>query len=379
MPSMFSTYLLGPIHLRNRVVMAPMTRVRSPSNVANEMVATYYKQRASAGLIVTEGLHISQEARGQPFTPAIYTDEQVDGLRAVCRAIHEEGGTVFAQLWHVGRQSHVSLQPQGQAPISSVARRCDMPIWVSDDNGKLGQLPASEPRPASEQDIDRLISDFSRAAERAMEAGFDGVEIHGANGYLFEQFINGELNNRTDSYGGSIENRLRLVMRTLDAVSAKIGGDRTGLRVSPFGRFGDMKEFPDEEETWLTLAAKLSSLQLAYVHVSDQQTWGVGTPDISREFLGRFRGAYSGTLILAGGLLKSNGQEVLDSKLADLIGIGKPFISNPDLVRRLENDWPLTPHDRATFYAQGPEGYIDFPTWNEQAQASGLPRSGMGI
>lgn len=366
MPSLFSAYELGSTHLRNRIVMAPMTRVRAPDNVANEMVVEYYRQRAGAGLIVTEGLHISQEARGQPFTPAIYTSEQVEGLRKVCEAVHAEGGSIFAQLWHVGRQSHVSLQPGHLPPVSSVARRCDMMIWVSDESGKLGQAPASEPRALTSTDINRLVEDFSDAAANAIAAGFDGVEIHGANGYLFEQFVNGELNNRSDAYGGSIENRLRLIKETLTSVSRRVGSKRTGLRISPFGRYGDMKPFHDERETWLALAESLSEFDLAYVHISDQQTWGVGTPDISREFLGQFRRAYKGSLILAGGLLKENGQEVLDSGLADLIAIGKPFISNPDLVDRLKNDWPLTPHDRATFYAQGPEGYIDFPTWNEQ-------------
>jgi len=363
MPSIFSSYPLGSITLRNRIVMAPMTRARNVDLTPNEDTALYYRQRAGAGLIISEGLPISQESRGAVFIPGIYTHAQVKGWQAVTRAVHEEGGVIFAQIWHVGRASHTSYQIGGQAPISSVDTQANAQTFALGDDGKPTFVPQSKPRALGADEMPRLVNDYVTAALNAMDAGFDGVEIHGANGYLLEQFINGGLNTRTDAYGGSIEKRLRLPLEIVDGVCAAIGSKRTGIRMSPFGRFNDMPAFEGEADTWLTFARKLSERKLAYVHVSDQAT--LGAEAIPDGFVDRFRHTYDGTLILAGGLEHESGQAALDAGRADLIAIGRPFISNPDLVERFRNGWPLSPSNRATYYGGGAEGYIDYPFYSE--------------
>jgi N-ethylmaleimide reductase len=365
MPSLFDPYNLGPIHLANRIVMAPMTRsrARNPALAPDADTARYYAQRAGAGLIVTEGAPISVEGRGWAFTPGIHTPEQIAGWRSVADAVHAKNGVIFAQIWHVGRANHVSLQPNRQAPVSSVDSQAQGAVSFSyDEAGNPAFLPQSKARALETYEIQRVTDDFVRAAQNARIAGLDGVELHAANGYLFEQFINGALNNREDRYGGaSIENRLRFTLETVDAVTAAIGGERTGIRLSPFGRYNDMHPFEGEDETWLALAAELSKRPLAYVHLSDQQT--LGAQAIPDGFIDKFRRAYSGTLMVAGGYTGKSGQAVLDAGRADLIAIGRPFISNPDLVERLRNGWPLTEPDRATFYHGGHHGYIDYPAW----------------
>jgi 2,4-dienoyl-CoA reductase-like NADH-dependent reductase (Old Yellow Enzyme family) len=364
MPSLFDPYDLGPIRLANRIVMAPMTRsrVRNAALAPDSNVALYYAQRAGAGLIVTEGVPISVEGRGWAFTPGIYTPEQIAGWRGVTDAVHAKGGVIFAQIWHNGRASHVSHQKDRRAPVSSVDTQAHGVVsFAFDDSGEPAFLPQSKPRALKIDEISRLTNDFVQAARNAMAAGFDGIELHAANGYVFEQFINGALNTRDDRYGGApVENRLRFTLETVDAVTAAIGGERTGIRLSPFGRYNDMHPFEGEAETWLTLAAELSNRALAYVHISDQTT--LGERGIAEAFLDQFRQTYSGTLIVAGGYVGANGQAALDAGRADQIAIGRPFISNPDLVERLRNGWPLTEPDRATFYQGGDRGYIDYPT-----------------
>jgi N-ethylmaleimide reductase len=363
MSSLFDPYHLGPIQLRNRAVMAPMTRsrVRNAALAPDADVALYYAQRAGAGLIVTEGVPVSLQGYGWAFTPGLFTAEQIAGWRGVADAVHSENGVIFAQLWHVGRASHVSLQEGGQAPVSSVDTQGHGVVsFAYDEAGNPDFLPQSKPRPLHLNEIARVSDDFVQAARNARAAGLDGVELHAANGYLFEQFINGTLNSRDDRYGGpSIENRLRFTLETVDAVAAAIGRERTGIRLSPFGRYNDMPPFNGELETSLTLAAELTKRDLAYVHISDQAT--LGAQAIPGGIIDKFRRAYSGTLILAGGYLLDSGQAALDAGLADLIAIGRPFISNPDLVERLRNGWPLVVPDRSTFYHGGRKGYIDYP------------------
>jgi N-ethylmaleimide reductase len=363
MPSLFEPYALGPIHLANRIVMAPMTRsrARNPMLAPDSDTALYYAQRASAGLIVTEGALISAEGRGWAFAPGMHTPEQIAGWRAVTAAVHAKGGKIFAQIWHVGRASHLSLQADGKPPVSSVATQTEGAVsYGFDASGRLAYLPQSKPRALRIDEIPERTADFVQAARNAIGAGFDGVELHGANGYLFEQFINGALNNRNDAYGGSIRNRLRFTLETVDAVVTAIGKARTGIRLSPYGRYNDMRSFSDEAETWLSLASQLAKRDLAYVHISDQTTLaGTGIPP---GFLKEFRQTYTGTLIVAGGYLRDTGQAVLDAGDADLIAIGRPFISNPDLVERLRDGRSLTEPDRATFYDGGPHGYVDYPT-----------------
>ena len=372
MPSLFAPFDLGPMHLANRIVMAPMTRSRA-SNVAlapDADVALYYAQRASAGLIVTEGAPITVQGRGWAFTPGIHTSDQIGGWRGVTDAVHAKGGVIFAQIWHVGRANHVSLQKGRQAPVSSVAIQGKGVVSFSfDESGNPAFLPQSEPRALDTDEIAEVTRDFVQAARNCRMANMDGVELHAANGYLFEQFINGALNTRQDRYGGKlIENRLRFTLETVDAVTAAIGNKRTGIRLSPFGRYNDMHPFEDEEETYLKLARELSSRQLAYVHISDQET--LGEQAIPEEFVNRFRRAYAGTLILAGGFTKETAQAALDVDRADLIAFGRPFISNPDLVERLRNGWPLADADRTTFYRGGKKGYVDYPAFRPSQTGS---------
>lgn len=364
MSKLFTPYDLSGLHLANRVVMAPMTRTRTPENVPSDLTALYYAQRASAGLIITEGLPVSDEGRGYLYTPGLYTDEQTEGWRKVTDAVHAKGGKIFAQLWHVGRLSHVSLQPGNAAPVSSgevPATTTMVYAWV--EPGKEGPVLPSKPRALTTDEVKRVIQDFASSARRAMDAGFDGVELMAANAFLFDQFLSSKLNTRTDQYGGSIENRQRLLLETVDALAAEIGGEKVGVRVSPFGRIYDMEAFEGEAETWASVAAALNERELAFVHLNYQTTISAaGTP---AGFGTAFRKAYQGTLIGAGGFT----QELAETELAkgdlDLIAFGTNFISNPDLVERMQNGWPLAEPDRSTFYGViGAKGYTDYPAYD---------------
>ena len=366
MPSIFSSYSLGSLTLKNRIVMAPMTRARAQDYNPDGLTALYYSQRASAGLIISEGLPISQEARGAPAIPGIYTAEQVRRWKEVTTAVHDAGGLIFAQIWHAGRASNVQIQIGAQPPVSSVDTQANAKTFGFDEDGNAGLIPQSKPRALRTEEVARVIQDYVIAARNAVEAGFDGIEIHGANGYLVEQFINGALNTRTDAYGGSIENRIRFPLELVDAVLKEVGAKHAGIRLAPFGRFNDMHPFADEAETWLALAAELSKRELAYVHISDQET--LGAQAIPDGFVDQFRQTYTGTLMVAGGYQRANGQEALDVGRADLIAIGRPFLTNPDLVARLENDWPQTPIDPTVFYGTaGAEGYVTYKPYQPEA------------
>jgi N-ethylmaleimide reductase len=363
MTKLFEPYDLAGLTLSNRIVMAPMTRARAANDAPDAATALYYRQRASAGLIITEGAPVSEEGRGYLFTPGIYNSEQVTGWHRVTDEVHEAGGKIFIQLWHVGRVSHMSLQPQGNKPVSSSAIRATTShAFAYNEKGEPGNVPTSEPQALSAVEIKRVTADFVRAAQLAMDAKFDGVEIHGANGYLFEQFINSSANDRTDEYGGSIENRLRFLLETIDAITSAIGGRHVGVRISPFGRLSDMKSFPDESEAWLALAEEFNQRQLAYVHLSDQHT--LGSEGIPAGFPQQFRRNFTGTLMAAGGFFKDNSEAALRSGDLDLIAIGRPFIANPDLVERFKNDWPLTPDDKASYYGLSERGYTDFASYS---------------
>ncbi|SAL00208.1 NADH:flavin oxidoreductase [Caballeronia calidae] len=368
MSPLLESYTMGDIELANRVVMAPMTRCRAKTTNPDAQTELYYRQRAGAGLIISEGTQISAEGTGYLYTPGIYTPEQIRGWTQVTSAVHEEGGKMFAQLWHVGRMSHTSLH-QGQPPVSSVAVAAkDSNCYAYGENGEPGPVPASQPRALATEEVARITANFVTAGVQAIAAGFDGVEIHGANGYIFDQFANGALNTRTDQYGGSTMNRLRFTLETVDALASKIGSTRVGIRLSPFGRLYDMQPFDDEENTWLTLARELSARNLAYVHLSDQTAFT--SLGISREFLGSFRDAYNGTLILTGALDQDTGEELIELGLTDLAGYGRPFVSNPDLVERFRNGWPLSPIDMTTLYTGGEKGYADYPSYAEQVEST---------
>ncbi len=368
MDKLFTSYTLGDITLKNRVVMAPMTRSRARAgDTADALTAKYYQQRASAGLIITEGAQISVQGQGYLFTPGIYNDEQVQGWQKTTREVHAAGGKIYIQLWHVGRISHTSLQQDGQAPVSSVAVRAEnSTCYARDEQGNPGPVPVSTPRALTRDEIQLVIQDYVNAAKNAIRAGFDGVEIHAANGYLLEQFINGGLNTRNDEYGGAdYQHRLRFVLEVTDAIAQAIGAGKTGIRLAPFGRLFDMHEFAGEEETWLQLARELGQRSLSYVHLSDQQT--LGEQAIPAGFIDKFRAAYEGTLIIAGGFDKTLAETYLRQGKADLIAFGRPYIANPDLVERMAHNWPLNDVNRATMYGGSEEGYTDYPAYSEQA------------
>ena len=362
MSTLFDRHVLGGLALRNRIVMAPMTRSRAVSTVPDALTATYYAQRATAGLIVTEGAQVSEQARGYLFTPGLHTRAQVDGWKGVTAAVHAAGGALYAQLWHVGRVSHVSLQPAGRAPVAPVATpAAGVQAFAYREDGTPGQVPASTPRALATAEIPAITADFVAAARNAIEAGFDGVEIHGANGYLFEQFINGGLNTRSDAYGGApIANRLRFVLETVDAVAAEIGAHRVGIRLSPFNRVFDMPAFEDEAGTWRAMATELAARGLAYVHLSNRAAIVAAAGE---GFIREFRETCGGTFILAGNYTGDAAASDVASGLADMVAFGRPFISNPDLVERLRHGWPWAEADNGTFYGGTAAGYTDYPAY----------------
>lgn len=367
MSELFSAYNLSGLPLKNRVVMAPMTRSRSQDTVPSELTALYYQQRAGAGLIVTEGTPISEEGRGYLYTPGLYSADQVAGWKKTTDAVHQQGGKIFNQIWHVGRVSSVSTQKGGIAPVAPVAETAqNTNVFGLDDNGAPAFVAASKPRALTIEEIGRVVNDYANAAENAVKAGFDGVEIHGANGYLVEQFINAGLNKREDAYGGAtIGGRIRFALEVVDATVARIGASRVGIRLTPFSRLFDLHAFDGEEETWLEIAKELSTRNLAYIHIGN--AGGLLTTDEGRKFLKKFREMYQGTLIFAGSYTQETAERVLEEGLTDLVAFGKPYISNPDLAERMQNGWPLATFDQTTFYGGEEKGYTDYPAYAFEA------------
>lgn len=373
MTKLFETFYLGSRTLANRIVMAPLTRARAPEDIASERVALYYAQRATAGLIISEGTPISREGQGYLFNPGIFTPEQVAGWRLTTDSVRANGGAMFAQIWHVGRVSHPSIQEDGKAPVSASSKIAAGALaYGLDDEGKPNLIPTTVPRQLATEEVARVVEDFVQAASNAMEAGFDGVEIHGANGYLFEQFMNPLVNDRTDAYGPqSLENRLRFTLEVVDAVIAKIGRQHVGIRLSPYGQLFDMPLYPEIDETYATLTQALGERGIAYVHIMDQGGFKMGDgtgDDTGASFLAllkTMRGKLPDTaLILAGGMTRERAEALIAEGLIDLAAFGQAFIANPDLVARLRNDWPLNPADRSTYYGGGAEGYIDYPSYS---------------
>ena len=363
MTKLFTPYDLSGTALKNRVVMAPMTRTRTLNNIANAFTAQYYAQRASAGLLITEGLPISDEARGYLYTPGIYTEEHLAGWRPVTDAVHAKGGKIFAQLWHVGRMSHISVH--GIFPVSSGTQPAvDTTVYAWSTPDQTGPVQPSVPRALETNEVKRVIADFVKSARIAMDAGFDGIEIMAANGFLFDQFLSSALNTRTDQYGGSIANRQRFLLETIDAIAAEIGGSKIGVRFSPFGRLYDFGVYEGEEETWMSMAAALNERELAFVHLNYQPT--IVAAQTPPGFGAAFREAYKGTLMAAGGFTQTLAESELAKGELDLIAFGTAYIANPDLVERMQNGWPLAEPDRATFYAVGDQvakGYTDYPEY----------------
>ncbi|RXK85739.1 alkene reductase [Filimonas effusa] len=359
---LFQPYSSNALQLKNRIVMAPMTRARNPDGIPNEMNARYYQQRAAAGLIVTEGTAISDTAKGVLHIPGLYTSQQVEGWKLVTRAVHEQGSVIFTQLWHVGRVSHTSIQPNGAAPVGA----SDIPAatsyaWGYDESGKESFVNCSIPRALTTPEVRQVVHDFANAARNAIAAGFDGVELHGANGYLIEQFLNPFVNNRTDEYGGTIENRARFLLEAIDACIAEIGAAKTAVRLTPYGGMHEMPHYEELEATYAYLAKELQKRNIAFIHLMDQKSRGSFA--LPEDFLTRFRNNYNGVIILAGGLDKPRSEQLINEGLIDLAGFGEPFIANPDLVARLQNDWPLTPPDRNLHYGGAEYGYTSYSVY----------------
>jgi 2,4-dienoyl-CoA reductase-like NADH-dependent reductase (Old Yellow Enzyme family) len=363
--NIFEPATIGSLQLKNRIAMAPMTRARNADGIPNDDNALYYAQRSGAGLIITEGTAISDTAKGVLYIPGLYTPEQVEGWKKVTRAVHKKGSILFTQLWHVGRVSHTSNQPGGAAPVGpSDIQAANTAAWGYDEKGNEGFVAASKPRALSATDVKQVVKDFARAAKNAVEAGFDGVELHGANGYLIEQFLNPFVNNRTDEYGGNIENRSRFLLEAVDACIAAIGNDKVAIRLTPYGGLGDLPHYDEIEATYQYLAKELAKRKVVYIHLMDQQSKGShALPD---GFLERFRSWYNGVIILAGSMDREKSERLINAGTIDIAGFGEPFIANPDLVERLQNNWELTPPDRSLHYGLGTHGYTDWKTYQQR-------------
>jgi N-ethylmaleimide reductase len=360
---LFEPYKLGPITLPNRLVMAPLTRNRALTGlVPNPLAIEYYGQRASAGLLVSEATQVSQQGQGYQDTPGIYSKEQVAGWRKVTDRVHERGGRIFLQLWHVGRISHVDLQENNQAPVAPSAIRAKGKTFVG---GTFADV--SEPRALALEEIPGIIESFRKGAANALAAGFDGVEVHGANGYLLEQFAKDGANKRTDAYGGGIGNRAKLMLEVAKAVAAEAGSERTGIRISPVTPANDISD-SDPQPLYDYIVDGLNALKLVYIHVVEGATGG--PRDIAPFDYGSLRKRFSGAYIANNGYDFELASKVLAANEADLIAFGKPFISNPDLVERLKRGAPLTAPDKATFYGGGAKGYTDYPALGDSLQAA---------
>ncbi|MEJ6004816.1 alkene reductase [Paucibacter sp. AS339] len=354
MPNLFDPIQLGSLTLANRIVMAPLTRSRSKGLVPGEMAVEYYRQRATAGLIISEGTQICPEGQGYLDTPGIHSREQVAAWKRVTDAVHAEGGKIAAQLWHVGRISHVMFQPEGRAPVSSTARAAKGQTFTGS-----GFVPVSAPRALAIEEIPAVVASFARAAECAMEAGFDAVEVHGANGYLLDQFMRDSINDRSDDYGGSIAHRARFTVEVMTAVAAAIGPGRSGLRLSPVTPSNDAGPDSQAQALFNHVAEQLAPLGLAFLHVVEGQTGG--DRDIAPFDYQAMRRCFGGPWMVNNGYTREMALKAVAEGQADLVAFGRDFISNPDLVRRLRLNAALQPLDRATLYGGDAKGYTDYP------------------
>jgi len=369
MTTLFDPIQLGNMALANRIVMAPLTRNRAPGQLPNALMCAYYRQRANpvtgAGLIITEATQISPMGQGYLDTPGIYSDAQVAAWRTITDAVHAEGGRIVVQLWHVGRISHSSLLPGGAAPVSSTHRAAQGKTFTAD-----GFVDCSTPRMLRLDEIPALVDDYRRAARNAIAAGFDGVEVHGANGYLLEQFLRDSINDRADAYGGSIANRARLLVEVMQAITAEIGGGRTGIRLSPITPVNDAGQDSDAQALYEHVLRQLAPLGLAFIHVIEGQTGGAR--DLTAKGVAPFdyaalRALCTGAWMLNNGYSRQMALDAVASGAADLVAFGKPFISNPDLGARLRTDAPWQPLVQATLYGGGAAGYTDYPTLADAA------------
>jgi N-ethylmaleimide reductase len=355
---LFTPFHLGRIELRNRAVMSPMTRSRSLGNVPGELVATYYAQRAAdAGLIVTEGTSPSPNGLGYPRIPGLFNAEQARGWRLVTEAVHARGGRIFVQLMHTGRVTHEkNLPPGGRVLAPTAIELPNQKMWV---DSLSAQAPLTPAVAMTEADIEHAIEEYVASAKLAIEAGFDGVELHGANGYLIEQFLNATSNHRTDAWGGSIERRARFGFEVARRTAAAIGGDRLGIRMSPYGTNGGMKADPEVETAYPYFAERMREAGLVYLHVVDHSA--LGAPPVSDSVKASIRARFGGTIILAGGYDLVKAEADLQAKKGELVAFGRPYLANPDFLARAKAGRPLNPPDFATFYTPGSKGYTDYP------------------
>ncbi|MDQ2793151.1 MAG: alkene reductase [Bacteroidota bacterium] len=367
----FEPAKLGNLTLANHLVMAPMTRSRALGNVPNELMAEYYRQRATAGLIISEGVSPSADGLGYARIPGLFTPEHVTNWQRVTETVHHHGGHIFVQLMHAGRVFHPLNLPEGAEGISPSAVAAQGQMWT--DQQQMQDQPT--PRALSTEEVARVRDEFVHSAKLALEAGFDGVELHGANGYLLETFLNPASNQRTDEYGGSVQNRARFVLEVTKAVVEAIGAERTGIRLSPWGVFNDMPNYPEIDETYAYLAEELQKIGVVYLHLVDHQS--MGAPAVPAATVATIREKFTNPLILSGGYTTVEQIDAALAGKADLVAIGRPFISNPDLVERLAKGLPLAESDPATYYAPGPngfaDGYTDYPTADGQPAGTFSP------
>lgn len=350
---------VGPLTLENRVVMPALTRMRatSPGDVPNELMREYYAQRSAAGLVVSEGTQISPQGKGYMDTPGIHSEEQVAGWRRITNAVHAVGGLMVAQLWHVGRVSHESFH-DGALPVSASATPYRNRTTIKGEDGRPLRADCPTPRALTRNEIAGVVGDYCRATRNAREAGFDLVEIHAAHGYLLHQFLSEESNERTDEYGGSLENRARLLLEVVDAVADEWAPDRVAVRISPLGVFNGLDD-SEGGEMGLHVATELADREIAYLHVSEPD-WAGGAP-YTREFRTRLRAAFPGPIIGAGAYDVDKAEQLLEAGLVDAVAFGRAFIANPDLPERIRRGAELNAPDKATFYGGGAEGYVDYP------------------
>ncbi|WP_439503062.1 alkene reductase [Methylophaga sp.] len=366
--ALFSETNLGPFKLKNRIVLPPLTRSRSsqPGNIPNELMAEYYSQRTGAGFMVTEGTQIEPRGQGYAWTPGIHSTEQVEGWKKVTKAVHNNGGVIFAQLWHVGRVSHVSLQPDGGKPVAPSAIRADsVSVFIETGPGQGALADPSEPRALTTDEVKELVQLYKQAAKNAKEAGFDGVELHCANGYLINQFISEHTNHRDDEYGGSLENRLRFLKEVVQAVSEVYGPERVGVRFAPLFESTDEDRVylglveSDPHTTYIEAIKILNQAGIAYLSLAEAD-WDKA-PDLPEDFYRDVRANFSGKILYAGKYTADKALRVLNSGYGDLFAFGRPFIANPDLPKRIRHNLPLNDVDPSTMYGGTAKGYIDYP------------------
>jgi N-ethylmaleimide reductase len=351
----FAAFQLGKLTLQNRVVMAPMTRSRAPGGVPNAAMATYYGLRATAGLIITEGTSPSPNGLGYARIPGMYNEEQARGWNLTTTEVHAKGGHIFLQLMHCGRIGHPLNLPQGARLLAPSPIAAPGEMWT--DSAQMQPHPVPEEMTLA--DIQAAVTEYAQSAKLAIEAGFDGIELHGANGYLIEQFLSPTTNQRTDAYGGTAENRLRFVLEVAAATAAAIGAERVGIRLSPFGAFNGIAAYDGLEQDYVLLASRLSALGLAYIHIVDHSS--MGAPPLSPTIKQAMRSAFKQALILSGGYDLARAEHDVEAGLGDLVAFGKPFISNPKLVEKLKTGAALRDFVQATFYTPGEPGYLDYP------------------